>query len=74
MPVYKLGVNYDGENKVDGIGCLTIKPARYRPELYPNSRVYKGDNLEICIRDQQPEPFFPIPDYLSVFIIKVEES
>jgi hypothetical protein len=22
MPVYKLGVNYDGENKVDGIGIL----------------------------------------------------
>jgi hypothetical protein len=31
MPVYKLGVNYDGKTKSTGIGILMIERARYRP-------------------------------------------
>jgi hypothetical protein len=49
MPVYKLGVNYDGENKVMGIGILRLgNRARYRPELYPNSTGNIKDKLRKC--------------------------
>jgi hypothetical protein len=74
MPVYKLGVNYDGENKVDGIGILRLNQQDTDLNYIPKFTGNIGDNLEMYNDDQQPEPFFPIPDYLSVFIIKVEES
>lgn len=69
MPVYKLGVNYDGDNKVDGYWYSYDwnNRARYKPTLYPNfNGKYKDNNLEILyVRRPTAEPFFPIPDYLA---------
>ena len=69
MPIYKLGVNYDGENKVDGYWYSYDwnNRARYKPALYPKfSGKYKESNLEILyVRRPTAEPFFPIPDYLA---------
>lgn len=69
MPIYKLGVNYDGENKVDGYWYSYdwFNRARYRPKCYPKfSGKYKGNDLEILyVRRPTAEPFFPVPDYLS---------
>jgi hypothetical protein len=88
MPVYKLGVNYDGENKVDGYWYSYDwgNRARYRPELYPKFTgryvaertiggiTYPAQNLEVLyVRRPTAEPFFPIPDYLSgIYWAKVE--
>lgn len=69
MPIYKLGVNYDGENKVDGYWYSYdwANRARYQPKLYPKfTGKDNGNNLEILyVRRPTAEPFFPIPDYLS---------
>jgi len=69
MPIYKLGVNYDGENKVDGYWYSYDwgNRGRYQPKLYPKfSGKDNGNNLEILyVRRPTAEPFFPIPDYLS---------
>ena len=69
IPIYKLGVNYDGENKVDGYWYSYDwgNRARYKPTLYPNFKgKYCGNNLEILyVRRPTAEPFFPIPDYLA---------
>ena len=69
IPIYKLGVNYDGENKVDGYWYSYdwSNRARYKPTLYPNFKgKYCGNNLEILyVRRPTAEPFFPIPDYLA---------
>jgi hypothetical protein len=77
MPIYKLGVNYDGENKVDGYWYSYDwgNRARYQPKLYPKfTGKDKGNNLEILyVRRPTAEPFFPIPDYLSgIYWAKVE--
>lgn len=69
IPIYKLGVNYDGENKVDGYWYSYDwnNRSRYKPTLYPKfSGKYKENNLEILyVRRPTAEPFFPIPDYLA---------
>ncbi len=69
MPIYKLGVNYDENNKVDGYWYSYDwqNRGRYKPALYPKfTGKYKGDNLEILyVRRPTAEPFFPIPDYLA---------
>jgi len=69
MPIYKLGVNYDGENKVDGYWYSYDwgNRARYQPKLYSKfTGKDNGNNLEILyVRRPTAEPFFPIPDYLS---------
>jgi len=69
MPIYKLGVNYDGENKVDGYWYSYdwLNRARYKPTLYPKfTGKNNGNPLEILyVRRPTAEPFFPIPDYLS---------
>lgn len=69
MPIYKLGVNYDGENKVDGYWYSYdwTNRGRYKAALYPNfTGKYKGNDLEILyVRRPTAEPFFPIPDYLA---------
>jgi hypothetical protein len=77
MPIYKLGVNYDGANKVDGYWYSYDwgNRARYKPAMYPKfSGKYKGKNLEILyVRRPTAEPFFPVPDYLSgIYWAKVE--
>jgi hypothetical protein len=71
MPVYKLGVNYDGENSRRYWYSWLGYHARYRPELYPKfTGKYKGDNLEMLyVRRPTAEPFFPIPDYLSWYLL-----
>jgi hypothetical protein len=69
MPIYKLGVNYDENNKVDGYWYSYDwqNRGRYKPALYPKfTGKYTDNNLEILyVRRPTAEPFFPIPDYLA---------
>lgn len=69
IPVYKLGVNLNDDNIVNGYWyCWDwSNKYRYKPQFCPEfTGVYKGYNLEILmVRRPTAEPYFPIPDYLS---------
>lgn len=71
IPVYKLGVRYNQQTvKVEGYWYSYDweNKFKYTPQFYPSfTGVYKeGQNVEILfIRMPTPEPFFPVPSYLS---------
>lgn len=71
IPVYKLGVRYD-YNTADVKGywyCYDwLNRYKYPPKFYPlfTGTYKKEQNVEVLlIRLPTPEPFFPVPTYLS---------
>jgi hypothetical protein len=55
MPVYKLGVNYDGENKMTGIGIPRFK--HDRTQLYPKFTSKIKAITEMPSKTPTVEPF-----------------
>lgn len=81
IPVYKLGVRYNQETvevegywySYDWLNKFKYKPnfypsftGTYKPEIKIKGKERKAQNLEVLfIRMPTPEPFFPVPSYLS---------
>lgn len=70
LPIYKLGVKYNVQTiKVEGYWYSYDWKNfyKFRPFLFPLfTGGYKGNDREILyVRRPTPEPFFPVPDYLS---------
>jgi hypothetical protein len=65
IPIYKLGVNYDGENKVDGYWSLIGKSCEIQVTLYPKftgkTTVKFGNSLYV----RPTAGLFSLSDYLS---------
>lgn len=68
IPVFKLGLNLDKQNLIDGFWYSFDweQVGKYKPQLFPAfTGEYKGNDVEILmVQRPSSNPFFSNPDYL----------